>query len=127
MGNHVSGQRILWIVFFNPRRCEKVWVRIHGLAQEYWRKNIIFSIASGLGSPICTDNNTAKPMQSARLDSLLGLIGHHMDYCKKWHGEDDFVQDNETLAKKKPIREPKKNICPEKRWETRTGQIERSD
>jgi hypothetical protein len=40
----------------------QVWVRIFGLAQEYWRKNILFSIVSGVGSPICTDASTAKPM-----------------------------------------------------------------
>lgn len=40
----------------------QIWVKIFGLSQEYWRKNILFSIVSGIGSPICTDSNTAKPM-----------------------------------------------------------------
>jgi len=55
-----------WSKDFNPRNQQnssaQVWVRIYGLAQEYWRKNILFSIVSGIGSPICTDSVTAKPM-----------------------------------------------------------------
>jgi len=55
-----------WTRDFNPRLQNnsfvQVWVRIFGLAQEYWRKNILFSIVSGVGSPICTDASTAKPM-----------------------------------------------------------------
>src|SRR4051812_43341218 len=30
----------------------QVWVRIHGLAQEYWRPKILFTIASSIGIPI---------------------------------------------------------------------------
>jgi len=36
------------------------------------------------------------------------LIGHHVDYCKRWHVADDFIPNNDNLAKKKPVREPKK-------------------
>jgi hypothetical protein len=32
------------------------------LAQEYWHKSILFTIAGSLGTPICTDSVTAKPM-----------------------------------------------------------------
>ncbi|XP_058775610.1 uncharacterized protein LOC131649883 [Vicia villosa] len=39
----------------------QVWVRIHGLSQEYWRPNIIFAIASSLGTPICIDSTSSKP------------------------------------------------------------------
>lgn len=55
-----------WSSDFSPRYQNntnaQVWVRIYGLPQEYWRKNILFSIVSGVGSPICTDNATGKPM-----------------------------------------------------------------
>jgi hypothetical protein len=54
-----------WTKDFNPRlqqnQSAQVWVRFYGLAQEYWRPNIIFAIASSLGTPICTDAVTAKP------------------------------------------------------------------
>ena len=40
----------------------KVWVRVHGLPQEYWRPKILFAIASSAGTPICTDAASAKPM-----------------------------------------------------------------
>lgn len=39
----------------------QVWMRIHGLSQEYWRKKIIFAIASSVGTPICVDYVTSKP------------------------------------------------------------------
>ncbi|MCH81737.1 DUF4283 domain protein [Trifolium medium] len=40
----------------------QVWVRFYGLSQEYWRPNILFAIASSIGTPICIDSITAKPM-----------------------------------------------------------------
>jgi hypothetical protein len=55
-----------WTRDFNPRAQQnssaQVWVRFHGLAQEYWRTNTLFAIASSLGTPICTDTVTAKPL-----------------------------------------------------------------
>ena len=39
----------------------QVWLRIYGLSQEYWRKNILFAIASSVGTPICTDSISSKP------------------------------------------------------------------
>ncbi|MCI18401.1 hypothetical protein A2U01_0039555, partial [Trifolium medium] len=55
-----------WTRDFNPRAQQnssaQVWVRIHGLAQEYWRPNIVFAIASSLGTPLCTDSVTSKPL-----------------------------------------------------------------
>jgi hypothetical protein len=39
----------------------QVWVRIHGLSQEYWRPKILFAIASSVGTPLCTDAVTNKP------------------------------------------------------------------
>jgi hypothetical protein len=39
----------------------QVWMRIHGLSQEYRRKMIIFAIASSVGTPICVDSVTSKP------------------------------------------------------------------
>ncbi|XP_058777596.1 uncharacterized protein LOC131651882 [Vicia villosa] len=34
----------------------QVWIRIHGLSQEYWRPRILFAIASSIGTPICIDS-----------------------------------------------------------------------
>lgn len=55
-----------WSKDFNPKiqnnSSTQIWVKIFGLSQEYWRKNTLFSIVSGIGSPICTDVATAKPM-----------------------------------------------------------------
>ncbi|MCH97558.1 hypothetical protein A2U01_0018553, partial [Trifolium medium] len=55
-----------WTKDFNPRtqqNCSaQVWVRFYGLSQEYWRQNILFAIASSIGTPICTDAATAKPL-----------------------------------------------------------------
>jgi hypothetical protein len=55
-----------WSKDFNPRvqqnNSAQIWVRLYGLSQEYWRPNIIFAIASSIGTPICIDSNTAKPM-----------------------------------------------------------------
>lgn len=54
-----------WTKDFNPTQQSntsvQVWLRIHGLAQEYWRKKIIFAIASSVGTPICVDSVTSKP------------------------------------------------------------------
>ncbi|MCI06020.1 pectin acetylesterase, partial [Trifolium medium] len=55
-----------WAPDFNPifqqQTTAQVWIRIYGLSQEYWRPKILFTIASGLGTPICTDSYTNKPM-----------------------------------------------------------------
>lgn len=39
-----------------------MWVRLYGLSQEYWRKKILFAITSSVGTPICTDSISGKPM-----------------------------------------------------------------
>jgi hypothetical protein len=55
-----------WSKDFNPKMQHntsvQVWVKIFGLSQEYWHKNILFTIAGSLGTPICIDSVTAKPM-----------------------------------------------------------------
>jgi hypothetical protein len=55
-----------WTKDFNPRlqhnTSAQVWVKFFGLSQEYWHKNILFAIASSIGTPICTDSVTARPM-----------------------------------------------------------------
>lgn len=33
-----------------------VWIRIHGLSQEYWRPKIVFAITCSIGTPICIDS-----------------------------------------------------------------------
>ncbi|KAK2427610.1 hypothetical protein QL285_026178 [Trifolium repens] len=40
----------------------QIWVRLYGLAQEYWRPKIIFAIASSIGTPICIDAASNKSM-----------------------------------------------------------------
>jgi hypothetical protein len=37
-------------------------VRLFGLSQEYWKPNIIFAIISCVGSSICADLITIKPI-----------------------------------------------------------------
>ncbi|KAK2429370.1 hypothetical protein QL285_027819 [Trifolium repens] len=55
-----------WSKDFNPKMQHntsvQVWVKIFGLSQEYWHKTILFTIAGSLGTPICIDSVTAKPM-----------------------------------------------------------------
>jgi hypothetical protein len=55
-----------WTKDFSPNlqnsNTAQVWVRIYGLAQEYWRPKIFFAIASSVGTPICTDSAYTKPM-----------------------------------------------------------------
>jgi len=54
-----------WTTDFNASLIQnssaQVWVRIYGLAQEYWRPKILFSIASSVRTPLCTDAVTSKP------------------------------------------------------------------
>jgi len=40
----------------------QVWIRIFGLAQEYWRPKILFAIGSSVGTPIYTDVVTSMSM-----------------------------------------------------------------
>jgi hypothetical protein len=55
-----------WSNDFNPsvqqNTSAQVWVRLYGLAQEYWRPKIIFAIASSIGTPICIDAASNKSM-----------------------------------------------------------------
>ena len=55
-----------WTRDFNPKiqntTSAQVWLRIHGLPQEYWRPKILFAIANSVGTPICTDSASTKPM-----------------------------------------------------------------
>jgi hypothetical protein len=55
-----------WYPDFNPsvqqQSSAQVWIRIHGLSQEYWRPKILFAIASSVGTPICLDSFSNKPM-----------------------------------------------------------------
>ncbi|XP_058776574.1 uncharacterized protein LOC131650888 [Vicia villosa] len=53
-----------WTKDFTPATLKQtsaqVWIRIHGLSQEYWRPRIIFAIASSIGTPICIDSASNK-------------------------------------------------------------------
>jgi len=63
-----------WTKDFSPsmqqQTTAQVWIRIFGLSQEYWRQRILFAIASGVGTPICTDSITSKPR-------IEGAFGHY--------------------------------------------------
>jgi hypothetical protein len=54
-----------WSKDFSPKTqrnsTAQVWVRFYGLSQEYWSKNILYTIAGSLGTPIGTDATTTKP------------------------------------------------------------------
>lgn len=39
----------------------QVWIRIHGLDEEYWRHRIIFAIANNVWTVICIDSTYTKP------------------------------------------------------------------
>jgi len=55
-----------WTRDFSPNTQQntsaQVWVKFYGVPQEYWRKRILFAIVSSIGTPICTDIATAKPV-----------------------------------------------------------------
>ena len=59
-------KRFSWIKDFSPNvqnnSSAEVWVRLYGLAQEYWRPKNLSSIASSVGTPIRTDSACSKPM-----------------------------------------------------------------
>jgi hypothetical protein len=67
-----------WSKDFNPRQQHhtsvQVWVRIYGLSQEYWHKNILFTIAGSLGTPICMDSITAKPMHERTFGQFARIL-----------------------------------------------------
>jgi hypothetical protein len=67
-----------WSKDFNPRvqqnASAQVWVRFYGLSQEYWRPNILFAIASSVGTPICIDAVTAKPMMERTFGQFVRVL-----------------------------------------------------
>ncbi|KAK2426741.1 hypothetical protein QL285_025377 [Trifolium repens] len=67
-----------WTKDFNPRMqrntSAQIWVRFYGLSQEYWHKSILFAIASSIGTPICTDSITAKPMHERTFGQFARIL-----------------------------------------------------
>jgi hypothetical protein len=67
-----------WTKDFNPRlqhnTSAQVWVRFYGLSKEYWHKNILFTIAGSLGTPICTDSITSRPMHERTLGQFARVL-----------------------------------------------------
>jgi hypothetical protein len=63
---------------FNPRSQQnvsaQVWVRFNGLSQEYWQPNILFAIAGSIGTPICIDSITAKPMMERTFGQFVRVL-----------------------------------------------------
>ncbi|GAU50241.1 hypothetical protein TSUD_194760 [Trifolium subterraneum] len=53
-----------WSADFNPYTVPptnaQTWIRIHGLAREYWLPRILFEIVGALGSPLALDEATKK-------------------------------------------------------------------
>lgn len=52
----------------------QVWVRIHALSQEYWRPKILFAIANGVGTPICIDAASSKPMVERTFEQFARVL-----------------------------------------------------
>jgi hypothetical protein len=52
----------------------QVWVRFYGLSQEYWCPNILFAIASSIGTLICIDAITAKPMMERTFGQFVRVL-----------------------------------------------------
>jgi hypothetical protein len=63
---------------FNPKlqhnTSVQVWVKIFGLSQEYWNKNILFTIAGSIGTPICMDSASAKPMHERTFGQFARIL-----------------------------------------------------
>lgn len=68
----------------------KVWVKIHGISQEYWRPRIIFAIAGSLGTLIYIDS-ISKVTQDELLNSA--------DKSNQVIDPDNVVQSNDELDK----------------------------
>jgi len=53
-----------WAADFNPHEVQQTialtWIRLHGLAREYWCKKPLFEIAGALGTPLALDEATSK-------------------------------------------------------------------
>jgi len=53
-----------WTPYFNPLTLQQTtaqtWVRIHGLAREYWQPITLFEIAGALRNPLTLDEMTKK-------------------------------------------------------------------
>jgi hypothetical protein len=67
-----------WSRDFNPKlqhnTSVQVWVKIFGLSQEYWHKNILFTIAGSIGTPICMDSASAKPMHERTFGQFVRIL-----------------------------------------------------
>ena len=57
-------QTFAWTADFNPHTVQQTvaqtWIRLHGLAREYWRPVILFEIAGALGTRLALDEVTKK-------------------------------------------------------------------
>jgi len=52
----------------------QVWVRIYGLPLEYRRPRILFAIDGSVGTPICTDSASTKPMIERTFDQFARVL-----------------------------------------------------
>ena len=78
-----------WYLDFNPsmqqQTTAQVCIRIYEPSQEYWRKRILFAIASGVGTPICIDSINSKPRMERSfghyvlIPSTVNLVGKDLN------------------------------------------------
>jgi hypothetical protein len=67
-----------WTRYFNPKlqhnTSVQVWVKIFGLSWEYWHNNILFTINGSIGTPICMDSASAKPMHERTFGQFVRIL-----------------------------------------------------
>lgn len=51
-----------------------MYISLFGLAQEYWRPNILFAIVSSVGTPIFTNVIASKPMFDHAFDHFVRVL-----------------------------------------------------
>ncbi|KAK2368654.1 hypothetical protein QL285_081835 [Trifolium repens] len=104
-----------WSRDFNPRvqqnSSAQVWVRFYGLSQEYWRPNMIFAIASSIGTPICIDSITAKPMLERTFGQFVRVLVD-MDLSQTLRDKVLIERDLEANDRKKPTKDSTKVYVP---------------
>lgn len=68
----------LWSRDFIPNNVnttsEQVWMQIHALSQKYWCPNIIFAIASSIGTPICIDSTSNRSTLNRSFGNFMRVL-----------------------------------------------------
>ncbi|GAU43589.1 hypothetical protein TSUD_27910 [Trifolium subterraneum] len=118
-----------WSADVNPYTAQptnaQTWIRIHGLAREYWRPQILFEIAGALGSPLALDEATKKRTfgQFARILIDVDLSSNLHERILVERNDFDFytprATKNSTTVNKLKVRQntlnvekhPTSNVC----------------